>query len=662
MRYHAALIHFGLVGSAPRMARAPGPQDFAFMLQNIREKLTSPIAIVVMAIMAIPFLFFGVDYSFTRAGYAIEVNGVEIPARTVQQEYQAQLARFQQFGEIPEQLVPQIQAQAYEAVIARTLLDQYLQEQGYRVSDEQVLESMSEIPQFQVDGRFSPDAYRETLQLQGIVPSRFENEQRQNLRLSQFQSGIVGTAFVTPSEVRRMIELQNEQREIDYVTIDPDVFIDEVTVTDADVASWYESRPELYTIPESASLRYIEIDADTAVARLELSDDVLSEYFDAVSDQFTTPEQRRPSHILLRTDEDEAGARKLAQSLLARVRAGEPFEDLARQYSTDTGSAREGGDLGWVSRGDFVGPVEDAVFSMSVGQISDVVESEFGLHIIRLDDVREGTIPAFSDVRNELVTMIREERKQDELLRLRETLANALFETSNLDALAAAVNLEVLTFDQYSRDSALPFGADARVVDEIFGGDTLQVGEVSDLIELADGRTVVVELASRTPAGREPLEAVSDQIRADLLARKARDIAAERGEQFAAELRESPAAELAALADGEAVTVTGKTLVGRRDPAVPAAVVNAAFSARPGEDGTPHIGTVSAPGAGFIVYRLHRVVPGDPSTLDAAALERSREQLARQRGTAAFSALLMQLRAEAEIKQGADTPFGTPGL
>jgi peptidyl-prolyl cis-trans isomerase D len=632
------------------------------MLQNIREKLTSPIAIVVMAIMAIPFLFFGVDYSFTRAGYAVEVNGVEIPARAVQQEYQAQLARFQQFGEIPEQLVPQIQAQAYESVIARTLLDQYLQERGYRVSDEQVLRSISEIPQFQVDGQFSPQAYRETLQVQGIPLSRFENEQRQNLRLNQFQSGIVGTAFVTPSEVRRVIELQNEQREIDYLTIDPDAFSDEVTVTDADVASWYESRPELYTTPETASLRYVQIDADTAVARLELSDDTLREYFESVSDQFVTPEQRRPSHILLRTDDDEAAARDLAESLLARIRAGEPFEDLARQYSTDTGSAREGGDLGWVSRGDFVGPVEDAVFSMTVGEVSDIVESDFGLHIIRLDDVREGSIPAFEDVRDELATMIREERKQDELLRLRETLANALFETTNLDDLAAAVDLDIQTFDEFSRDSALPFGANAPVVDDVFGGDTLQVGEMSDLIELPDGRTVVVELASRTPAGREPLAAVSEQIRSDLVMRKARDIAAERGEQYAAELRESPDVELTSVATGEEVAVTDKTLVSRRDPAAPAALVTAAFSARPGEDGSPYIGTVSAPGVGYVVYRLYRIVPGDPSALDAVALERSREQLARQRGTAAFSALLMQLRAEADVKQGADAPFSAPGL
>lgn len=631
------------------------------MLQNIREKLTSPIAVVVMAIMAIPFLFFGVDYSFTRAGYAVEVNGVEIPARAVQQEYQAQVARFRQFGEIPEQLVPQLQAQAYESVIARTVLDQYLQEQGYRVSDEQLLASIRSIPQFQVDGEFSPQAYRETLQLQGIVPARFEEDQRQNLRLSQFQSGIVGTAFVTPAQLRRTIELQNEKREIDYLTIDPDAFASEVEVTDAEVAAWYESRPELYTTPATAALRYVEIDAETAAARIELSDDMLNDYFESVSAQFVTPEQRRPSHILLRTDEDEAAARELATSLLARIRAGEPFDDLARQYSTDTGSATEGGDLGWVSRGDFVGPVEDAVFSMSVGEVSDVVESEFGLHIIRLDDVREGSVPALASVRGQLETMIREERGPDELLRLRESLANALFETDNLDALAAAVDLEPRSVDSFSPDSPLPFGANAPVSDAVFGGDPLPVGQVSDLVELPDGRIVVIEVVSRTPAGREPLEAVSEQIRADLVQRKAREIAAERGEQYAAELRESPDAALASVAGGDEITLSDRTMITRRDANVPAAVVAAAFSAHPGEDG-PHVGTVLAPGAGYVVYRLYQVVPGDPSELDAAALERSREQLARQRGSAAFSALLMQLRAEADIRQGGDAPFGAPGL
>ena len=379
---------------------------------------------------------------------------------------------------------------------------------------------------------------------------------------------------------------------------------------------------------------------------------MLRAYFEDTASAYRTEEQRRASHVLIRTNEDAEAARALAQSLLARVRAGEPFADIARSNSQDAGSARQGGDLGWLSRGDYPSEqVEETIFSLSPGGVSDIVESDFGLHIIRLEEVRAGDIPAFEAVAEEVREAYIATRESERLLELEEQLADQLFESDTLEQIAESLGVGVQRAGALTEGASVPFGASEAIDAAVFGPEALEPGTLSDVIELPGDRTVILRVASRTPAGREPFEAVADAIRTELRNKAAAEVAAERGAQIAAALSADPKAPFEdGIADSGA-TYTAPRQVGRNDAEAPAALVAAVFSADVPEDGV-HVGSVSAPGAGFVVYRVSDVIPGNPGELTQQQIEAARAQLARRRGTSDMLALTQGVLADASVKYG----------
>ncbi len=620
------------------------------MLQDIRERFIGTTGKIVLGIILLLLAGTGLNYTITPKTFVAEVNGEEIPLRQVQSAYQQQIARFGD-QDLPQTLLLQLQSLAVDQVVTETALKQYLVDAGFAVSDAQVASIIRDADDFKTDGRFDPELYRRLLAQNRMTPAAFEADQRQRMLVSQLQANITASAFITPEEFRRVVELSNEQREVEYVTLRGDAFVDDVTVTDADIASWYESNPTRFQTQASATVEYVMVDDALARQRISPDEATLIEFYESISDQYAGEEQRRASHILLRTDEDAVAARELADSLLARIQAGEPLEDLARTYSSDGGSAKSGGDLGWVSRGVFVGPVEDAIFSMEPGQVSGVVASSFGLHIIRLDDLRTSDAPSFAEVSDDVRERYIAERQAAELLTLKEELADQLFESSTLAEIADALGLEVLAVTDFNEQSVLPFGNSEDLQLAVFGDAALQEGTISDVIELDGDASTVIRVAARTPAGRQPLVAVSDEIRAQLRQQAAAAIAAERGTQLAGVLRSEPAMDFETLILNSQATLTPKANIARRDPQTPAALTAAVFDARV-DNGEPHVGTVSAPGEGFIIYRVTAVIPGNAGDIPPEQLDAARRQLAQRDGGAELLALTMAIRDQADVEMG----------
>ena len=336
------------------------------------------------------------------------------------------------------------------------------------------------------------------------------------------------------------------------------------------------------------------------------------------------------------------------------ILVGEPFEDIARTYSDDGGSARQGGDLGWVARGDFVGPVEDAVFGMTKGQISDIVESSFGLHIIRLDDVRSGDAPTFEQVADDVREQYIAEREATMLLTLQQQLGDEFFSATTLEEIASAMSLEILNAEGFTADSAVPFGSSEALADAVFGADARDIGELIDIMELDDSRSVILRVTDRTPAGRQPLAEVTDTIRDELLREAAGKIAAERGAQLAGVLSSDPTMSFETLVLNSAATLQEKKLVARRDPTTPAPLASALFAAKMPVADEPVIGNVSVPGESFIIYRLTDIVPGDAGDIPPQQLDAARSQLARRNGDAQLQALLAQIREQTPVEMGAE--------
>ncbi|MEL6949730.1 MAG: peptidyl-prolyl cis-trans isomerase [Pseudomonadota bacterium] len=608
------------------------------MLQNLREAFIGTAGKVMLAVILLLLAGTGLNYTITPRSFVAKVDGDEIPLRNVNLVYRQIAAQFGNQN-LPPEFLRQIQAEAVNRVVTEIALSNHLAGTGYAVSDTQIARRIREVPDFQADGTFDNQLYRSVLAQNSLSPSAFEADERQRMLIGQISENLAASAFVTPEEFRRVIELTDEQRKVEYAVLPPESFLEDVVIGDDEVASWYESNPTRYQTPAKASVDYVQVDQELARERIEIEDAQLRARYEETKSLYETPEQRRARQVLLRTNEDAAAAREQAIGLVARLRAGEPFEDIARTYSQDGGSARQGGDLGWLSPKDYPdAAVDAAIFSQVVNQVSDVVESDFGLHIIQVTEIRSGEIEPFETVVEDVRQDYLNEKLSGELFALEEALADQLFESDTLEQIAEALGIQIQTVASLNEGAPGPFGPSTDIDEALFGLGRLEPGEVSEPISLSGDRTILLRVGERTDAGRQPLEAVAKEITEELRQQAASDVAAERGAQLAAVLTAAPEAEFEPLLADSGATYTATRAVGRNDADAPAALVAAVFSADVPDDSV-HVGSVSAPGVGFVVYRISDVIPGSPGDITQQQIEAARAQFARRLGTSDMLAL-----------------------
>lgn len=627
------------------------------MLQRIRDRSSGWIAILILGLISVSFVFFGVNMDFTNAGFIAKVNGTEVSPLEVQRVYQNQAAQLrQQFGgQIPAPIDQQLRQNAMDSVITGTVLRSYLDERGYRVSDANVQESIREIPLFIGADGFSYELYRQELTARGLTPSQFEVDQRDNLRISQLESGIAQTAFVTLSEVRRFIELNNETRTFAYAVFDPVEFRSTDTPSDEAVAAYYDANTEQFQTSEGASIAYVELTRDVVANQVEVTEESLQGYYESVAESFRTPGQRNPRHILIPVDDDESAAESLASSLVTRLESGESFEELAREFSKDGGSSTAGGDLGWVQRGQFVGPVDDAVFTMAEGELRGPIKSEFGWHVIRLDGIREETVTPFAEVRDRVERQYRDEQASQRFIEVSNRLADGLFDNPDLDALAEAQGLEVRKVAEFSRADAALFANNAAATDAVFGENGVRGDALSDVIEIADDRLLILRVDEFRPATLRPLSEVRDSISESILGEQASAAAAVAASAVLDEVAAGvPLAESAANAGA---VFTAEQSINRTAADVPATLVTALFAAPPPGVAAPVFDLTAGTGGEPIVFELSLVQPGRPTELSVADRDTERNRLVQDNGRAEFGAFIAELRDNADIEMGTAQVF-----
>ena len=321
------------------------------MLHVIREKFTGWIAAGILALIAVTFVFVGgANFTFVGNNYAAKVDDSEIGIGQFEQAYRDQLQRNPQFAELPEDLRTQLRSNVLEQLIQQRVVDNYLAESGYRIPDEMVTNIIQQIPEFQVDGKFDIEAYRNVLATSGFEPAMFELDRRIMLQRNQLERAIRGTALLTPAAYRRYLNLAGEQRIVAMATLDADTVADEIEITEDMINAYYDNNPSLYQLPEKADLQYVEVVRSDVAQSVSVSEDELVDYYQFNKDRYLQDEQRQARHILITFGDDEAAAEEKATALRARIDAGEPFEDLARSKSEDTVSANMGGDLGTLTR------------------------------------------------------------------------------------------------------------------------------------------------------------------------------------------------------------------------------------------------------------------------------------------------------------------------
>ncbi len=623
------------------------------MLQTIRDRFTGWIAVAVIGLLGLmlAITFGDVTSDAVAPTVAAEVNGEQIPLLEYQRVVQEQVLRQEQELqiELPPALRQQVERQVLEGMIRNRVVGQYVAERGYRVSDSVVADFIRGLEQFQVGGEFSQPGYVAILSSQGLTPEGFEREQRKSMEIAQLSTGLVGSSFYTPAEFRRYIELEKERRQFSYAVFQPADYLAEVEIAESQIEAVYSARPEEFQTAESVTLEYVELRRDAIAAEVLIDGSELRQFYDANIDQYSAPERRRARHILLARDgdNDEALAER-ALELRRQLEGGADFAELARTQSDDPGSAAQGGELGWNGRGVYVEAFEDALFGLEVGELSAPVSTEFGYHIIELQEVTGGQVEAFEDIRESLLADLKLQRADDEYYESQQLLDDLALENPGTLAVAAEqLGLAVQRVTEFTRTGGGPFGFSRPLVDAAFSQAVLEDGENSELIELEGGASVVLRVSEHRLPELRPLADVRDQIEEDLALEAAAEQARERGSAFAERARAG--AELALLAVEFGVDLNGGTWVERADASVPAEVLADVFRAGAKNSDLPSVGELETTAGGYAIYRLDAIEPGKPEAVARDQRDQRKAVLAEQLGSSSATSLLLNLRGEASV-------------
>ncbi|HEY0687147.1 MAG TPA: SurA N-terminal domain-containing protein [Steroidobacter sp.] len=623
------------------------------MLQTIRDKITGWVAGFFLGAIAIVFVFWGIDFQSASANFAAKVDGERIPAETVRRAWQQRQSQLQQMlrNELPPEMAKAQQTALLDQFIQQTLLTQRANDLGYKVSDEALAKRVMEIPQFQVDGKFSQDRYNGLLRSSGTTEARFEADLQAELLLEQLQTGVIESSFTVPYELDRRYALEKQQREIDYALIPANEFLASVQVTDEQIQKYYEQNSKDFLLPETVDLQYIEMTRAEAESKVDVSEQALKEYYDGVKERFESPERRQGRHILITATDglDDAAAQKKAQELTDKAKGGADFAQLAKENSKDPGSAQQGGDLGLAQKGMFVGPFEDALFSMQPGEVRGPVKTQFGYHVLKLEKIEKGHLQSFEEARAEVEAEYRKDRAQTAFYDDSQKMADAAFAAlTELDSVAKSMNLQVKEIKGFTREGGGEFGADQGVVDAAFSEDVLERRQNSPLIPVGDDKAVVLRVVAHKPAEPRPLAEVRAAIESQLRAQQAREAAAAKGADAVARLQKGESWDSLSAAG---VKPVGKRFVTRDDSIAPPAVLRSAFQAPKSEisEAKPFVAGVTTDDGNYAVLAVTQIRSGEAKSEPETERATRRRQTERRVGGEELTAYVEEAQRNADI-------------
>lgn len=580
------------------------------MLQTIRDRTSGLIAGFVVTLIVVPLAFWGVE-SFVGGGgdpVVAKVGSQKIHDSQFRRAYEE---RYQQYLQL---MGDSFRADQFDqAGFRKTVLDdlmqesllrQYAQDAGYRAGNAVLFEAITSIPAFQANGSFDRDTYKAVLARQGLNPERFEAQLRQSLEIDQMRAAVVDTAFMTPVEVRQLIQLATQERELSVAILPLAKYQTQAAISDEDAQRRYEETKAEYTAPERVKLAYIELSADTLPDAPAPGPDVLKVLYDAEKDgRFTTPEQRKARHLLVNFGADKAASRKKAEALAAQIKNGADFAALAMAQSDDKGSKASGGDLGPLRRGQMPEAFEKVLWSLRAGEVSEPVETDFGWHLIRVDEIQPASAKPFDDpdVQSELVDLYRAREHQKHFQDMAEKIEQLAFENpASLDAVATEIQQSVQFTDWFTREGGTGIAANDAVKTAAFSDEVIKDGENSKPIVLSDSRLVVIRKAEYEAPRQRSFEEVAETIRAQLREEQALTRAQDDAKALLADARSGTAFAAAAAAHGADLREMGK--LRREDRIADAALLNELFK-------------LPKPQGGAVSYGQTRLSNGDIAVL-----------------------------------------------
>lgn len=616
------------------------------MLQDIRDNAQGTIAKVIIGLLIISLSIWGMDAiigGFTGEPEVATVNGNDITEReflrTVQLETQQRL--MQMDNPDPSMLdEDRIRREVLEALIQEEVLNQDAQSQGLELSEADIDALITQMPQFQVDGQFNRDRFVATVRNLGMGVAEFRESLRKNYVVNQIRAAIAQTGLAVPAQAEQLLAIQNQTRDFRVLTLDGSSVQDQVDVTEADVQAYYDENRDQFRQPEQVDAAYITLSQGALAESLEVAEDELRAYYEERAEEYAR-EERRAAHILVEAGDD--GQETLA-TIQQRLADGESFADLAEEYSVDTVSAQEGGDLGFAGRGVYDEAFEEALFALEEGEVSGPVETSFGLHLIKLEEVRRSDVPAFDELREELRLELARTRASERFAEVRSQLADAAYAADDLAGPAEELGLEIRVVEGVSRDGgAAPFDH-AGLVRQLFSEDVLEGGYNTELIDVGDNVSVVARVREYHEPRQLALADVEPEIRRILERTETREALAARVDELVAQLESGASVEELGAGEWQQFEDQGRNASG-----LSPRVVQEVFSmARPDGD-TPTVGrAVTADQAAVIV--LTSVNEGEVDQ-EGAEYQQLMRFLAQLEGQREYTAYQQYLRNTAEVER-----------
>ncbi|WP_111640852.1 SurA N-terminal domain-containing protein [Marinimicrobium alkaliphilum] len=622
------------------------------MLQNLRENSKGLVAGLLIGFLVIIFALSGSEALFmggsSGEGVEVSVDGERISEIDINRavNMQRQQLRNMYGDSVPSEFLSdeRLREPVVESLIQRKAMAVAARSAGMSVSDDQVNQIILAEPMFRgEDDSFDSQRFQQILRAQGFTPSTYRAALREDLLIEQLVAGIAGSSFITEAELARAVALNYQTRDFSYVTIAGDEVRASLEISDAELEAFYQGSPEVFTQPERVAVDYIDLSVENIAATMDVPERQIREQYEQEAANYAGAAERNAAHILL-----DDGDRALADELYQRLAQGEDFAALAAEYSVDSGSRNQGGELGYTAGDMFPDAFESALADLSVGDVSEPVSTEAGIHLIKLLDERGGEAPSFEEQRERIARQLRRARAEGEFAVLLERLRDLAYVAEDLAEVADELGLEVGNTGLFPRSGGQGVAAQRQVIDAAFSDVVLEYGEASDAIELGPDRVVVVKKTDFQDSYVQSLDDVREQALEMLRDERVREQVASRGEALKQALASGQSLAQAAEEAGlEVRTVSGVT----RDAGEPGrALLRHAF-ALPRPSATPSVAGQHLNGGNYAVIELTAVEDGRMEEREPEEIESLRARLSSQVGSSDYSSFQTALRERVEISR-----------
>lgn len=625
------------------------------MLDKIREGSQGAIAKGILGFVVLTFAISGVSSYFNSSASdsVAVVNGEKITRSKFEQQFQNARNRMQQqYGEMFDSLAADknymnnLRLQVVNSLVDETLFAQHAKDLKMAISEQAIKDYITKMTQFQTDGKFDQNLYESVLRQNNLTADQLAEMVRSDLQKNQYLLGMSLSEFALPGEMASLISLQQQTRDFDYVAVKSTDFASKVDKSEQKLQDYYQMNQAKYETPEQVALQYVELKGADLAAAIEVSDADAKTYYESNSARYKTEESRRVSHILLESADENAEVKAKAEALLTQIKQGADFAELAKANSADTFSAENGGDLEFVAPGKFEPEFEKAAYELAkVGDVSAVVKTSFGYHIIKLTELAAPQQKEFDAVKAEIIATLKAEKAHESFVDLQQKLGEVSFEVADsLEDAAKAVGATVKTTALFARSSAPAEVNQPKLLDAVFNESFVDSTTNSEVIDLGNNHVIVARIAEHKKAQVRPFADVKADVEAAYVAEQSAVLAEAAANAMQTELQAGKS--LQELASAAGYTVVQQKAQTRFTGELDANIRSKVFE-MPHPTDKPTFAVIRQSSGDSAVIALQKVTAVPPAK---EATDEELYALAQQLGQVRYQAIIKSLRDQAKIE------------